>query len=140
MWWYCDIWKERFYEANMAFMTKYTLFWDNLELYSIWQAIVRLKIEFSCHFLSVSRTEYKYCSDMAIYERSGSMKVVWHSWQKVHCFETIWSFLAFDKASFVWKSSFYVIFEAILGQNHQYCSDMAIYEWSCSMKLIWYSS
>ena len=55
---YGDIWKECFDEGNMVCMCKYTWFRDNLDLYSIWEAIVDDKNEFLCHFLCNSERKW----------------------------------------------------------------------------------
>ena len=97
------------------------------------------KTTFHVNFQAIRGHNDRCCWHMVIYEMSASMNVIWYLCQNTYGLEIIWSFLAFDKASFVWKSSFYVIFEPILGQNDQYCSDMAIFKRSGSMKVIWYS-
>ena len=55
---YGDLCNECFDEGNMVFMSKYIWFRDNLELFSIWQAILRAKLQFSCHFYRNSWTKW----------------------------------------------------------------------------------
>ena len=47
---YGDLWSECFDEDNMVFMSKYIWFRDNLDLYSIWEAIFNEKNDFSSPF------------------------------------------------------------------------------------------
>ena len=58
---------------------------------------------------------------MVIYERSASMKVIWYACVNIHGLEIIWTFIAFEKPSLMTKTSFCVIFYAILRENDEYC-------------------
>ena len=91
-------------------------------------------------FIAIRGQSHRYGWHMVIYERSASMKVIWYSCVNIHGLEIIWTFIAFEKPSLMTKTSFCVIFYAILRGNDEYCWHMVIYERSASIKVIWYSS
>ena len=63
----------------------------------------------------------RYGWDMVIYEKSASIKVIRYSCVNIHGLEIIWTFIAFEKPSLIGKTSFCVIFYAILRGNDEYC-------------------
>ena len=116
---YGDVWKEWFDEGNMVFMCKYTWFRDNLDLYSIWEAIVDHKNEFLCHFLCNSEKKW-----WVLLTYGDIWKECFHKGNMVFiseyiCFADVWTFIVFEKPSLMRKMTFHVLFlvKKFLGKN-----------------------